>query len=537
MQLEAENTLRTTQQDQQVGLNDDTFGRSVYSSLMRILDHMRPQIENDKYAKVIRRFDERFKEENDQISFGNKLNGSVSPINRAPTSRPIPSESVVIEVTNEHNAPSYGEGGGGGGGIQIGGRPTIKDMEDRRAKKQIVTVSEVPGAPSTSQGIKFTHKDAQSGPFDILDQPLFTISSDSKTVEPSTVYNEPPLGIEYQHEQSMRYKQNPERTLSDPYGQYSTRLFEASTRKRPRQAGINYQEVLSANLARQSARHVRTSPNQQPKYATRIIKYNDHISSSSDESGDEIDESDMIRRPTGQVDIDGHNPTAQPSYQSHRGIVLQQVNPESSSILPTSYQIAPSRDHSQNVYGIKSAASGGLKFLTKSDLAGSGVASTLAGSQNQQVLHDISANHRYPNDLQNQPQTIQVTALPNAGAYGQVNQLVRLNGLPIGLANSGLQNYGISTDAFGRPVLMLNAERRQVEWPTWFYPVLLVVTLPLIFGALFVPLFLKTIIVMLQILQSLGLLLPLTNAMSQQILQATGLTNTTSLLHLDLPKT
>lgn len=132
-------------------------------------------------------------------------------------------------------------------------------------------------------------------------------------------------------------------------------------------------------------------------------------------------------------------------------------------------------------------------------------------------------------DLLNQPQTIQITAVPNNGLVnGLTNQLIRINALGPNnnlLANgfNNMWNNGYM-DPFGRQMMMVNAERRQIDWSFWIWPLIAVVTLPIILGALFVPVFLKTIVVLIQILQSLGLLLPIASALSQQLAQATGTT-------------
>lgn len=131
-------------------------------------------------------------------------------------------------------------------------------------------------------------------------------------------------------------------------------------------------------------------------------------------------------------------------------------------------------------------------------------------------------------DLMDQPQTIQITAIPNnnvlangiLGGLGGGNQIVRIN------ANGQLGNMWNNglLDPFNRPIMMVNAERRQLDWSFWIWPLIAIVTLPLIMSALFVPIFLKTIIIIIQILQSLGLLLPIANALGQQIAHATGTT-------------
>lgn len=132
--------------------------------------------------------------------------------------------------------------------------------------------------------------------------------------------------------------------------------------------------------------------------------------------------------------------------------------------------------------------------------------------------------------MSTQPQTIQITAIPT-GNTG--NSLIRINGMPLLAGGAGLNqwqpalmglNGGLLGDPFGRQLFMVGnnqqAERRQIDWSVWIWPMLAAVALPLVLAALFVPLFLKTVIILIQILQSLGLLLPLATAISQQLAQA-----------------
>lgn len=176
----------------------------------------------------------------------------------------------------------------------------------------------------------------------------------------------------------------------------------------------------------------------------------------------------------------------------------QQVQPQMVySLAPT----APRTNTNSRANGQMSSSSSNINDQTNPSGAGS--------EQHQQ------------RDLLNQPQTIQITAVPNGGFNSQ--PIVRVNGaLGVnGLVNNGLYQPGYM-DPFGRPLLMLNAERRQIDWSVWIWPLLVAVSLPILLGALFVPVFLKTVIVLIQVLQSLGLLQPITNALTQQISKAAG---------------
>lgn len=548
--------LHRAQDESKASLIDDESGRTIYSSLMKILHSMKAQTRaqdlsssRDRHHHHIsdlsiaptnlvqvsssqlnatngtRRSDERFREDNDSISFGSKLSGSTrGPQIVDPTKAKQAStqDSLVIEVSNEPilQHPHFEDTV-----LPIGGDPSTHQTPDKQR--------DLPNS------VKFTHLDAQLHPFESNEHSLFTMSSDPSDPGEPESYTTASRLVQSDGQEPVelhRNKQHAQRSVANfdtPTGQPSATVLETLTRKRPRP--ISYQRVVSgAQPTRRPARQIQANPNHQPKYAIKAVRYNDYVGSSSGDSSD-MDDTEPTRRPLRTIDADINNPYPQSSLQSHRGIVLQQINPAPLSGPPASYQPAPIQQHPLNsVYNLRAASSGGLKFLTKNELASNGPMGAQSWSPQQQVAHDASTNQQYPSDLQNQPQTIQVTALP----YGGLNQLVRFNAPWTTNTLNGLgPNYGFSTDAFGRPVLMLNAERRQVDWPAWFYPMILIVTLPLILGALFVPLFLKTIIVLLQMLQSLGLLLPMTNAMSQQLLQATGLTNGTSLVHFELPKT
>ena len=109
-------------------------------------------------------------------------------------------------------------------------------------------------------------------------------------------------------------------------------------------------------------------------------------------------------------------------------------------------------------------------------------------------------------DYQQSPQTIQITAVPNGlvgnGLGGAWNGW---NGAWNGAWN-GLGPWN------GRQVLLVNRQPQVgssgPEWRQWALPVAVVLALPLVLGALFVPVFLKSVMFLIQILQMLGLLMP-----------------------------
>lgn len=553
-------------------LNDEAFSRSIYASLMKILNSMRDQIKGNinlermiqdekdgsdigpilgqnQWSNFAKRSDEKFRDDQDPIVFGRKVNDTMTSIisleqhqqqqqqHQLPQSSSQQSrEPVIINVSSEpivhhpHNqSPSIA--------TNDYTRPMLRVVSQKKQAhgEQLVEKShqhKLTRPQSYPYSLKFTPKDAQPIPIESNDQPLFIISTESQNENELAQDSLDPeqQRLDLLRQQKQRLEMIPSPVINE---QTVPKIYEVSSKGTMKPVSIipvsNRRPMRQVNTLAQS----KVVP---VNYATRLVRYNDHLSSSSgDSAGYEEDEIEYGRRPVKQSETqDGiNNQATQSSYQSHQGIILQQITPGER---PSSSQASSNPRHSSvpqqlatNVYGLTSSSPGGLKFLTKNDFINT------PSNQQQQIVHDISNNQRYPNDLQNQPQTIQVTALPNAAPFNPLAQLIRLNG-PLALSNQWnglLPNYGLSTDAFGRPVLMLNAERRGLEWPTWFYPMILVVTLPLIVGALFVPLFLKTIIVLLQILQSLGLLLPLTNAMSQQILQATGFNNKT-LIGIDM---
>lgn len=99
-------------------------------------------------------------------------------------------------------------------------------------------------------------------------------------------------------------------------------------------------------------------------------------------------------------------------------------------------------------------------------------------------------------DYQQAPQTIQITAVPNGG-----------------LINNGFNTFGGGWNGWGggpwngRQVLLVNRQPTS-EWRNWILPVAAVLSLPLVLGSLLVPVFLKSVMFLIQILQMLGFLMP-----------------------------
>lgn len=145
---------------------------------------------------------------------------------------------------------------------------------------------------------------------------------------------------------------------------------------------------------------------------------------------------------------------------------------------------------------------------------------TLTSSNNPMHIQVQSSKLRQQRDLLNQPQTLQITAVPSLG-YNGAGALVRLGPGAVAPVNGLYGGNGLPwnnyQDPFGRQMMMVNADRRELDWNFWIWPLLALVTLPLILSALFVPVFLKTIVILIQVLQSLGLLLPITNALGNQM--------------------
>lgn len=263
-------------------------------------------------------------------------------------------------------------------------------------------------------------------------------------------------------------------------------------------------------------------------------EYTDTDGTFSDSSGEDDDREKNTRTSsTGSFDYNttqDYMPsrTTERQFQAHpNGVVLQQIYPTRA-------------EETQSRYTPVQAAK---SYLTPGDtlqsFANNRIGMTLHQSGSQPALGSIdsltptvaqSSQVTPQRDLLHQPQTIQITAVPNINAWGQNNALVRLNGFQlnglsplVGGINPGWQQFGI--DPFGRQVLALGnglqqqADRR-IDWSFWIWPIIAVVSLPLLLGALFVPIFLKTVVILIQLLQSLGLLIPITSAMSNQLANA-----------------
>lgn len=128
-----------------------------------------------------------------------------------------------------------------------------------------------------------------------------------------------------------------------------------------------------------------------------------------------------------------------------------------------------------------------------------------ASSSSSATSDPMWPDSRQQNDdeYQQAPQTIQITAVPNG--------LAPLNGM--NLAGVGGWNGGwngaLNGGWNGRQVLLVNRQPQVAgEWRQWLLPVAMVLAMPLILGALFVPVLLKSVMFLIQILQMLGLLMP-----------------------------
>lgn len=104
-------------------------------------------------------------------------------------------------------------------------------------------------------------------------------------------------------------------------------------------------------------------------------------------------------------------------------------------------------------------------------------------------------------EYQQAPQTIQITAVPNGLG---VNNGFGLNGF-----NGGWNGWGGPAGWNGRQVLLVNRQPAfGGDWTRWIFPVLAVLALPVVLGSLLVPVFLKSVLFLIQILQMLGFLMP-----------------------------
>lgn len=104
-------------------------------------------------------------------------------------------------------------------------------------------------------------------------------------------------------------------------------------------------------------------------------------------------------------------------------------------------------------------------------------------------------------DYQQAPQTIQITAVPNGLGVNNGMGFNGMNGL------NGWNGWGGPWN--GRQVLLVNRQPAVgSEWSRWILPVLAVLALPVVLGSLLVPVFLKSVLFLIQILQMLGFLMP-----------------------------
>lgn len=517
------------------------------------------------------------------------------------------SNHVIIEVTNE---PAPGE-------RHVDTQTTeSKHSHDPLKHSRSIAFDEDPPASGSvelikpNHSVRFTSDDAQFRPFKGSFETKKLLARDRTDLDANLeqlnhVHYDPQIDADYQQLDKDLSRPPPDAINSDNFPQAKQHSSKQTTSKNrqnsstsdprvstsiKRQFGSKTTKTTSTKwppATRKNQRQQRTTQSPMRLVTQMYKQFNDHMSLGSEQDTTDMDQ-DAEFPSVASVDSESPEPASHQSgtlssrasnlKNTHRSIVLQQVNPSSESpiyqtigvsqsgsssnnqpaykiplvqqqVTSQQYQFQPKQP--SNVYTLQSGGSGSVKFLTSDEIMSlkpMGSASTTNNNlAAQQTGYAVSASHLYPRDLQNQPQTIQITALPNALAGP--NQVVRFNG-QVGWpnANNGwfANNFAYNQyDALGRP-LLFGAERRQ-EWPNWFYPMILIMSLPLILGALFVPIFLKTIIVLLQVLQSLGLLLPLTNVMSQHLLQASGLTqsssatttgsNNTSNLHYELPKT
>lgn len=109
-------------------------------------------------------------------------------------------------------------------------------------------------------------------------------------------------------------------------------------------------------------------------------------------------------------------------------------------------------------------------------------------------------------EYQQAPQTIQITAVPNG--LGVNNGLAGFNGLNGLNGLNGWNGWG-GGPWNGRQVLLVNRQPTVgSEWTRWVLPVLAILALPVVLGSMLVPVFLKSVLFLIQILQMLGFLMP-----------------------------
>lgn len=123
-------------------------------------------------------------------------------------------------------------------------------------------------------------------------------------------------------------------------------------------------------------------------------------------------------------------------------------------------------------------------------------ASSVSSSTSEPMWSD---SRHQEDDYQQSPQTIQITAVPNG------------LGLNNGFMNNGWNGgwNGVNGGWNGRQVLLVNRQPQLAsQWRDWMLPVAIVLALPLVLGALFLPVMLKSVMFLIQILQMLGLLMP-----------------------------
>lgn len=165
-------------------------------------------------------------------------------------------------------------------------------------------------------------------------------------------------------------------------------------------------------------------------------------------------------------------------------------------------QVLQTKPQQQTLYAITSSPSSSANRLAKAALISNPAASS--GS-----LSGSSAT-----DLHQQPQTLQIAAVPSLGFANQQQLVVGTGGLFGNAFNGGFGN-GLF-DSFGRPTFFLpTAERRQTDWSTILWALIAVISLPMLATALFVPMFLKTIVMMIRVLQAIGVIVPIASMAAQ----------------------
>lgn len=528
-------------------IRNDANGRSIYSSLVKIIYQLRSQLEHDKLrsrADTNNQESGPNKDHSDPTIQADKSKSKrfLAAVNQQAaniTDSSNKSETVILDVVDEplSNIQDAVVGDRFESGRSVKTTET-KDVLFKPTNAPIKLMQQIPATSSTTfspifNPPRFSPKDttrrSSSGSFDSgtdymnnhdeIDEPadndksLFTFSSSDATRN-FKINRQPHNGDDFKlfgAPSSVGYS----RTAANNYDSNTNQAYSYPYHRRYGQKAL------------QSAAAGGMSP----------LRASEYFGSSSDISEQQEQDdylSGSTRISTGARDTN-HESNKWPRLNPHH-IHLQQVYPTPATFVrssPSSGGVQsnqPSRDlhgtslrdHADTRVGDQMSSAG--PTLAAFEALSSAIQPQQFVNQQQQQQAQSSQTQR---DLVNQPQTIQITAVPTGLGLNN-NPLIRINGIPqVGQFQNGLWNNGL-LDPFGRQVLMVNAERRQIDWSVWIWPMLALVTLPLVLGALFVPVFLKTIVVLIQILQSLGLLLPMANALGQQVVQTSGLTTATA---------